>query len=426
MKIAVLGAGVIGLTTAYYLALDGHEVEVIERNSGVALDTSFSNGAQLCYSYVEPLAGPGVLCDVPGWMLRGDSPLRFCPEFDSHQWLWLLGFARACNQATMALTQRRQLALSFYSRSLMRKFVSREKFDFGHAQIGKLVAFTDQASFNVAQRLLDSKRVLGCEQQALDRDACIRLEPALCDSSSTLARHLVGGIHTASDEVGDCYRFCRGLETKLHTMGVVFSFDTSVKSLRSVGSRVVAIVTDRGDVTADGYVLSLGVASCYLAKPLGIRLPIYPLRGYSLTLPASCGAPRISVTDYARKVVYAPLNLSGTRQLRVAGKVEVAGYSSALNLSRINELFMEARKAFPAATNYASGPQAMQPWTGLRPATPKSTPILGCTSYSNLFLNCGHGGLGWTLALGSARVVADLISGLLPAVAHQGYDLGAQ
>ena len=426
MKIAVLGAGVIGLTTAYYLALDGHEVEVIERHAGVALDTSFGNGAQLCYSYVAPLAGPGVLCKVPGWLLSGGSPLRFRPEFDPQQWLWLLGFARACNQATSDLTRCRQLALSFYSRSLMREFVARENFDFGHAQSGKLVAFTDQASFNLARKVLDSQRVLGCEQEALDREACIRLEPSLGDPASTLALRLVGGIHTASDEVGDCYRFCRGLEAKLHAMGVVFRFDTPVKALRSAGTRVTAIETEHGDLTSDGYVLSLGVASSFLARPLGIRLPIYPLKGYSLTLAASGSAPRISVTDYARKVVYAPLNLSGARQLRVAGMAEVSGYSSAPDPRRVNELFLEASKAFPAAADYTRGPDAMQPWMGLRPATPKSTPILGCTPYSNLFLNCGHGGLGWTLALGSARVVADLIAGVPPAIAPEGYDLDAQ
>ena len=276
------------------------------------------------------------------------------------------------------------------------------------------------------------------QQASFDAGQGGGLEPKMCvdkhpdeldsfgDPASTLALRLVGGIHTASDEVGDCYRFCRGLEAKLHAMGVVFRFDTPVKALRSAGTRVTAIETEHGDLTSDGYVLSLGVASSFLARPLGIRLPIYPLKGYSLTLAASGSAPRISVTDYARKVVYAPLNLSGARQLRVAGMAEVAGYSSAPDPRRVNELFLEASKAFPAAADYTRGPDAMQPWMGLRPATPKSTPILGCTPYSNLFLNCGHGGLGWTLALGSARVVADLIAGVPPAIAPEGYDLGAQ
>lgn len=426
MKIAVLGAGVIGLTTAYYLARDGHEVVVIERNTGVALDTSFGNGAQLCYSYVAPLAGPGVLGKVPGWLLRRESPLRFHPEFDPRQWRWLLGFARACNQATSDLTMRRQLALSFYSRSLMHEFIASEDVDFGHMQSGKLVAFTDTADFAAARRVLDRQRALGCEQEALDRDACIRLEPALGDPASALSRRLVGGIHTPSDEVGDCYRFCVGLETRLRGMGVRFRFNTPVKALRREGTRIAGIATGDGDVTAERYVLSLGVASSFLARPLGIHLPIYPLKGYSLTLAAGAHAPRVSVTDYGRKVVYAPLDHLGATQLRVAGMVEIAGYSSQPDPRRVEELFGEARAAFPAAADYARDPDAMQPWTGLRPATPRSTPILGRTPYANLFLNCGHGGLGWTLALGSARLVADLIAGAAPAVPPEGFDLGAQ
>ena len=423
MRIAILGAGVAGLTTAWYLARDGHEVEVIERNHGVALETSFANGAQLSYSYVAPLAGPGVLPKVPPWLLRRDSPLRFYPAIDPHQWRWLMEFVLACNQSTSDLTTRRLLALSFYSRALMHEFVANEAIDFGYAKNGKLVVFSDAAGFDGARRLLDYQRSLGCEQVALDRAQCIALEPALGDPASALHRRLVGGIHTPSEEVGDCYRFCAGLETRLRAMGVDFRLDTSITQLHARQGRIASIGTGQGDIECDACVLTLGAQSPFLVKPLGLRLPIYPLKGYSLTLPAASAAPRISITDFKRKVVYAPLENHGAAQLRVAGMADIAGYSNRIDPARLDQLVTEAKLAFPAATDYRQDTQSMQPWAGLRPATPKGTPILGATPYANLFLNCGHGALGWTLALGSARIVADLISGIKPAIALDGFEL---
>ena len=253
MRISILGAGVAGLTTAWYLAHDGHEVEVIERNDGVALETSFANGAQLSYSYVAPLAGPGVLPKVPPWLLRRDSPLRFYPAMDPHQWRWLLDFVMACNRSASDLTTRRLLTLSFYSRALMHQFVAEQAMDFGYAKNGKLVVFSDQAGFDGARRLLDYQRSLGCEQDALDRTQCITLEPALGDPASTLHQRLVGGIHTPSEEVGDCYRFCVGLEAKLRGMGVTFRFGTSIESIQTAAGRVVALRTDQGAVPTPAY-----------------------------------------------------------------------------------------------------------------------------------------------------------------------------
>jgi D-amino-acid dehydrogenase len=234
----------------------------------------------------------------------------------------------------------------------------------------------------------------------------------------------VGGIHTPSEEVGDCYRFCVGLKARLEAMGVRFRFNTTIARFRTEGARITGIETDAGPLDADAHVLTLGAASPFLARPLGIRLPIYPLKGYSLTLPATRAAPRISVTDFKRKVVYAPLGSRGVAQLRVAGMADIAGYSQQPDPLRLAQLFKESRDAFPGATDYAPGPQAMQPWTGLRPATPKGTPLLGRTPLGNLFLNCGHGALGWTLALASARVVADVISGKTPAIPLDGFRLG--
>ncbi len=285
MHITVLGAGVTGLTTAWYLARDGHEVEVIERNDGVALEASFANGAQLSYSYVAPLAGPGVLPKVPPWLLRRDAPLRFYPALDLQQWRWLFEFVLACRRSTSDLTTRRLLALSFYSRALMHEFVGEESIDFGYARNGKLVLFSTAADFDGARRLLDYQRSLGCEQNALDRGQCIALEPMLGDPQSVLGSRFVGGIHTVSEEVGDCYRFCQGLETRLREMGVAFRFGTRVARLETRGNRVTAIDTSAGSLPTDLCVMTLGAYSPILARPLGIRLPIYPLKGYSVTLP---------------------------------------------------------------------------------------------------------------------------------------------
>jgi D-amino-acid dehydrogenase len=424
MRIAILGAGVAGLSSAYYLARDGHQVMVVEKSSGVALHTSYANGAQLSYSYVAPLAGPGVLPKIPPWLLRRDSPLRFYPALDAHQWRWLLEFVLACNQQQSDQTTRRLLELSFYSRALMHAFVQEEPgIEFAYARGGKLVVFSDQAGFDSARRLLDYQRSLGCEQDALDRAQCLALEPALTDPASSLGRRLVGGIHTPSEEVGDCYRFCVGMEQRLRAMGVQFELNTEILRLESMGGKVKGVVTREGLIAADHYVLALGAQSMFLARQLGLRLPIYPLKGYSLTLPAGKMSPRISITDFKRKVVYAPLAEPGGDELRVAGMADIAGYKERIDPVRLHQLFEESRQAFPNATDYSRGPDAMQPWTGLRPATPKGTPLLGKTPYANLSLNCGHGALGWTLALGSARAVADVIKGAAPQVRMENFAL---
>lgn len=412
MRVAVLGAGVIGLSTAWWLARDGHEVTVIDRNEGVALETSFANGAQLSYSYVAPLAGPGVLPKIPPWLLRRDSPLRFTPQFDADQWRWLLRFVLACNQRTSERTTRRLLALSFYSRRLMQDFVASGSIEFAHARNGKLVVHSDPDGFAHARDLVDYQRSLGCEQEALDRDGCLALEDAFGGGTTGLGARLVGGILTPSEEVGDCYRFCVGLERLLMQDGsrVRFELGTQVRSLVAERQRVVAVDTSSGPIDADAFVVAAGSASGRLVKPLGLRLPVYPLKGYSLTFPVTGPAPKLSVTDFKRKVVYAPLESAGSPTLRVAGMADIAGWSQAPDPVRLRQLLAEARAAFPDATDYSLPLERLAPWCGLRPATPLGSPILGAAPVANLYLNVGHGALGWTLALGSGRIVADAIA----------------
>lgn len=423
MRVVILGAGVIGLATAYYLLRDGHAVTIVDRNDGVALETSYANGAQLSYSYVAPLAGPGVLPKIPPWLLRRDSPLRFYPALDPHQWRWLTEFVLACNRRQSDLTTRRLLALSFYSRDLMDDLLADEAIEFGHATNGKLVVYSDRAGFESARRLVDYQRSLGCEQEALDRAACLALEPALAAGNSGLGARIAGGVHTPSEGVGDCYRFCVGLEKRTLAAGAELWLSTDATRLAVAGQRVTHVETPAGPVEGDAFVVALGARTPFLLRPLGIHVPVYPLKGYSLTLPVSGPAPVASVTDFKRKIVYAPLSTPEGRAIRVAGMADIAGYSRRPDPRRVAQLLSEARQALPEATDYAQPVERFQPWTGLRPATPKGTPILGATSIANLFLNCGQGALGWTLALASGRVVADLLGGRKVEVSVEGFSL---
>jgi D-amino-acid dehydrogenase len=415
MKVLVLGAGVAGLASAWYLARDGHDVTVVERNHGVALETSYANGGQLSYSYVAPLAGPGVLPKLPPWLLRRDSPLRFEPKLDWRQWRWCLKFIAACTQAQSDRTTRRMLALSFYSRGLMRETVEAERIDFRYARNGKLIVHAEQSSFDAARRLLDYQRSLGCEQEALDADQCVALEPALAQMRS----RIVGGIHTPGEDTGDCYRFCTALEGRLRDEGAPVSFllDTEITRLLHWRGRIIGVDTAAGVLEADRYVLALGTQSPALVRPLGLDLPIYPLKGYSLSLPVAddAAAPRISITDFKRKIVYARLG----EELRVAGMADLAGFDARIDPGRIATLLEQVRDSFPQASDFSR----IRPWCGLRPATPWSTPLIGATPYRELLLNTGHGALGFTLAMGCGRIVADLVAGREPAVPLEGFTL---
>lgn len=403
MQIAVLGAGVIGLTSAYYLNRAGHRVVVIDRNAEVAAETSFGNGGQLSYSYVTPLAGPGVLSKLPAWLARKDSPVRLRPSASPEQWLWCLKFALACTRRRSDLTTRKLISLSFASRTLMHELLRDEPeldFDFQHS--GKLVLHRDADAMQGAVDLLNFQRSLGCEQDALTAEECVGLEPALADVRGQIA----GGIYTRSEDTADCQRFCKGLEAILRADGVQFEMNTRIDELDvSQGGNIVAR-GGGGTLEADHLVVAAGASATRLLQPLGIRVPVHPLKGYSLTyrLGPQSIAPTLSVTDYARKVVYARL---GDR-MRVAGMADLDGYSLQPDPERLATLRAETAALFPrVATDHADAIE----WTGLRPATPRGTPIIGPTRYRNLWLNIGHGALGFTLASGSAALLAGWIDG---------------
>jgi D-amino-acid dehydrogenase len=415
MKVLILGAGVAGVASAFYFWRDGHDVTVLERNEGVALETSFANGGQLSYSYVAPLASPSVIPKIPPWLLRRDSPLRFRPEIDPDQWRWCLEFLAACNQRTADLTTERLLRLSFYSRDLMHELVNSHALDFDYVQNGKLVVHTQQKSFESAKRLMDFQRTLGAEQEALDAHACVELEPAL----RWMAPRIAGAIYTPSEDAGDCYKFCSEL-TRLMTTGpnpVRYRFGAEVQRLLPWRGRLMGVETSQGVLEADAYVLALGTNAPYLLKELGIRVPVYPLKGYSLSLPVlnDSGAPKISVTDFKRKVVYARIG----NELRVAGMADLSGKRAVIDVERVDQLVDEVKAAFPDASDF----HQLSPWCGMRPATPKGAPVIGATPHANLWLNVGHGALGFTLALATGRIVADLVAARRPAVPLDGFTL---
>jgi D-amino-acid dehydrogenase len=415
MKVLVLGAGVVGLSAAWYLWRDGHQVTIVERNRGVGLETSFANGGQLSYSYVAPLASPSVIPKLPPWLLRRDSPLRFRPEIDPEQWRWCLEFLAACNQGTADETTRRLLRLAFYSRDLMHELVREQPVDFEYVQNGKLVVHTQRESFESAVRLMEYQRSLGAEQRALDPAQCLEIEPALAD----MAPRIVGAIHTPSEDVGDTYRFCNEL-ARLMTIGpnpVTIHLRAEVGRLLPWRRKLMGVETGVGVLEADHYVLALGTNAPYLVKPLGIRIPVYPLKGYSLSLPITDEgkAPRMSVTDFKRKVVYARIG----DDLRVAGMADLSGRRAVIDVERIDQLVDEVRNTFPRATDFSQ----LKPWCGMRPATPRGTPVVGATPYSNLWLDVGHGALGFTLALATGRIVADLAAGRTPAIPLDGFNL---
>ena len=388
---------------------------MVERHDGPGEETSFANGGQLSYSYVAPLAGPGVLSKVPGWLLDRDSPMRFRPSMDLDQWRWLMAFVGACNARTSEATTRKLLRLAFYSRDLMQAFVNRpdareEGGGFDFARRGKLVVHRDAAAYASACRLLDYQASLGCEQQALDRDATVALEPALAG----IRHDIAGAIYTPSEEVGDCHRFCVSLAHLLQgNAAVTLRFGTRVTALMRNGDRVTGLRTDAGEIPADVVIVSGGIGSVPLLRPAGVRPMLWPLKGYSITVPIAEGAraPHISVTDFANKIVYARIG----NTLRVAGMADIVRGGAVIDRERAQTLVTQTRAVFGNVMNGA-GLDALQPWAGLRPATPTGLPMIGESRVRGLWLNLGHGALGFTLAMGSAGLLADRLAGRTPAI----------
>ncbi|AOZ03630.1 D-amino acid dehydrogenase small subunit [Cupriavidus sp. USMAHM13] len=416
MRVCVLGGGVVGVASAYFLAREGHTVTLLEARDGLGLETSLANGAQLSYSYVAPLADPSVLPKLPGWLLDPDSALRFVPRLDWQQWRWCLAFLRACRGSVARRVTAELLGLGQLSRARVHELVEREALAFDYQRNGKLVVYRDPEAFAAARRQLAYQATLGSHQQALDSAACVALEPAL----AALRDKLAGGIHTPSEEAGDCHAFTVGLaDAAARRFGARIRCGVRVDGLRREGRRVVAAQTSAGDIEADAFVVCAGMRSVSLLAPLGLRLPMYPLTGYSLTAPVDPARhlpPALSVTDLHYKVVYARLG----GQLRVAGMVDLVGRHARADQRRIALLTQQARETFPGGADF----DAAATWCGGRPATPDSKPLVGATPYGNLWLNTGHGALGFTLACGSATLLADAMAGRPAALDLSAFALG--
>ena len=395
----VLGAGIVGLAAAWQLRREGFEVTVVDR-AQAGTGASAANGAQLSYAYVQPLADPGIWRQLPKLLFAADSPLKLRLQPDPHQWAWGLQFLAACRAGVSRRTTASLLALAAESRAGFERLMAEERIACDFSATGKLVLCADEASFAAARRQMALQRELGSPpQHALSPAECVAIEPALAGYAPRFA----GAIHTPSECAADCHQVCLELLRLLLVRGVRFAFDTPVTRLARAGNRIVAAETPRGPIEADAFVVALGTASHPLARALGLRVPVYPLKGYSLTLDVSeapGAAPRVNVTDAARKVVFARL---GSR-LRVAGMAELVGENMHIPADRIASLEASAQALFPGA-RCSDG---LRPWAGLRPATPTGLPVLGRLRGGpvNLWFNTGHGGLGFPLAFGSAQRLA--------------------
>ena len=401
----IVGAGVVGAATAYVLAKAGHRVTLLEALDAPARATSFANGAQLSYSYVEPLATPATLLKLPSLLLDRDSPLRLKLTGEWSQLAWLGRFLFSCTGQRVRRSTRALLALASMSRSELETACAVDSLHFDHATVGKLVIYASRRGLNAARKQIDFQRSLGCEQKILSTEECIEREPALRQYRS----HMAGGVWTASEAVGDAHRLSCELVARVLAMGGEAHYLTRVAGFRrKLGGEVTALTTERGDELAvpGKLVLANGAAAATLAAALGMRLPICPIKGYSVTLPVTDAsrAPAISITDLRRKTVYAPL----PGHLRVAGMAELVGHDLRIDPKRIAQLVDCARETFPGACDFDADPAA---WVGLRPATPTSLPIIGATPLPNVLLNVGHGALGFTLAMGSARLLERALAG---------------
>ncbi|MDR3004389.1 MAG: D-amino acid dehydrogenase [Acidovorax sp.] len=400
MHVCVMGAGVVGLATAYSLQQAGHQVTVVDRAAQAAAGASGGNGAQLSYAYVQPLAEPGIWKQLPKLLLAADSPLKFRLQADPQQWSWGLQFLGACNATTSAASTQALLTLAAESRQVFEAMLARESLDCDHHTPGKLVLYPTQAALDSAARQVALQAQLGGPaQQVVDAAAVARLEPAL----GHYAPRMAGAIYTPSESAVDCRKLCEQLARLLAQRGARFCYFTTVDGYEVQGGAITALHSNQGRITADHFVLACGWESAAQARQLGLQLPVYPLKGYSITVDTAqtpAAAPRISVTDTTRKVVFARIG----ERLRVAGMVEIVGRNQQIDASKIASLQQSTREVFPDLPQGAE----VQPWTGMRPATPTGLPITGRKQGgpANLWLQTGHGALGLTLAFGSAQRLA--------------------
>lgn len=411
MRVVVLGAGVVGVATAWYLAEAGHEVTVVDRQPEAGRETSFANGGQLSAGHAEPWARPSVLPKILKWLGREDAPMLFRPRASLAQWEWGLRFLLECFPGRFERNTRELVGLALYSRDCLNALREKTGIEYHCLRRGILQFSTDQREFEALARHAEVMRRLGIAREVKSSAECLALEPALRNSTVDI----VGGVHTPQDESGDAFEFTQGLARLAQARGVNFRYESAVKAIETTVDRVTGVTVlgpRSGRIEGDAYVVALGSYSPLLCAPLGVRLPVYPLKGYSITLPLapeqSAIAPNLSLTDEGCKIVISRLG----NRLRGAGTAELGGYDTEVNPIRCDAILERVGQLFPLLAPFAT----VTTWAGLRPATPNNVPLIGGTRLRNLYLNTGHGTLGWTLACGSGRALADLVSGRQPEV----------
>ena len=406
MKIIVLGAGVVGVTSAYYLARRGHEVSVLDRQPAAGMETSFANAGQVSPGYSAPWAGPGIPVKAVKWMLMTHRPLVIRPLLDPFMWRWMSLMLRNCTEAAYHTNKARMVRLAEYSRDCLRQLRADTAIGYDDRQRGTLQLFRTQRQLD---HIAGDTAVLdegGVAYEVLDPAGCIAAEPALAHATATF----LGGLRLPGDETGDAHQFTQRLATLAEGLGVSFRYGERIRALTTEAGRVAGVVTDTATHTADAYVVALGSYSRKLLLPLGIDVPVYPVKGYSITIPIDDpdAAPVSTVMDETYKVAITRLG----NRIRVGGTAELAGFSAVLTEPRRATLVHSVSQLFPRGGDVARA----EFWTGLRPMTPDGTPVIGPTRIPNLFLNLGHGTLGWTMSCGSGRVLADLVSGAAPEI----------
>ncbi|WP_461606445.1 D-amino acid dehydrogenase [Aeromonas rivipollensis] len=413
MDIVVLGGGVVGVTSAWYLAKAGHKVTLLERRGGVALETSHANAGQISPGYASPWAAPGIPLKAAKWLLQKHAPFTVRPTSDPFQLRWMLKMFANCTPAAYAVNKGRMVRLAEYSRDCMKLLRDELALDYEGRQLGTLQLFRSQAQCDASQRDIEVLEEYGVPYQSLDASGCEEVEPAL----ARVRGKIVGGLRLPGDETGDCFRFTQALADEARRLGVNFVFNCAIDEVELAQGRAVAVRAGEQRFKADAIVCALGSYGTGFLRPLGIELPVYPVKGYSLTLPMTdaAGAPRSTVLDETYKVAITRFD----ERIRVGGMAELSGFNLALNPRRHDTLAMVVRDLFPEGGDL----EQAEFWTGLRPMTPDGTPLVGPSPIPGLWLNTGHGTLGWTMAAGSGQLLSDLISGSAPAISDEGLTL---
>ena len=406
MKVAILGSGVIGVTSAWYLAKAGHEVVVIDRQPGPALETSYANAGEISPGYASPWAAPGIPMKAMRWLFMQHAPLILRPAFDVTMWRWIAAMLGNCTEKAYAVNKSRMVRLAEFSRDQLIALRQETGISYDERSQGTLQLFREQKQLDGIGKDVAVLQADGVPFEVLDKAGCIAAEPGLANSQSPI----VGGLRLPNDETGDCFKFTNALAEMAKAAGVTFLNDHKIKRLVHDRGSIDHVETDKGTIKADAFIVALGSYSPLLVAPLGIRLPVYPVKGYSITVPITAveRAPVSTLLDESFKVAITRL---GDR-IRVGGMAELSGFSTNLPEKRRDTLEYSVGSLFPTAGDLGKA----RFWSGLRPMTPDSTPVIGATHIPNLYLNTGHGTLGWTMACGSGHVIADIISNRKPAI----------